>query len=574
MPKRERSEDDDVSLSNSQSSTFGRIKNVKKFLSEETMVDIFLDTDSDNNSDFDCSTTDVSQEECEESDQEISFSQSTSPWFKSGTSMIIWHPVRPIAPSISFIGNPGLLTSMPSEEPIDFFRLLANDKLFDLILCETNIQGRKLLQSSTYRKSRIKSFKEITKRDLEIFLGLIFLSANIRAPSFAHYWKKNDLYDFPSFSNAMPRDRFHNIMCALYFSKNPETEQSKLSDPLYKIRPLLDHFNNTMREIYYPRKNLSLHEPMSLWKNSLYFHQYIKKKSHKFRLKFYMLTEPNGLVLRNLIYCGSRDPVIGGIGHIEKVLKMLLTDFLGKGHSVFFDKYYTSISLVRELLYNNTYSTGALRSNRKNNPLDVIRKKVKKDEVEARYTPEGICILKWHDKRDIIMISSEYKPDLINLKIKNGKEVQKPEMVDKYNDCMNGIDHADQFLTYYPCEKKTIRWYVKVALHIFHIIMNNAYLLHRQNARQKMTFLKFREAVIDELIYKNKPRLHAIYKPMGNNVHLPAISGQGGEKKTRKRCKICYAKGVRKEGLFYCPMCPDKPGLCLDKCFAEYHNYT
>lgn len=86
-----------------------KIKNVKKFLLEETIVNIFLDTDSDNNSDFDCFMTDVSQEESEESDQEISFSRSTSPWFKSGTSMIIWHSVRPIIPSISFIGNLGLL---------------------------------------------------------------------------------------------------------------------------------------------------------------------------------------------------------------------------------------------------------------------------------------------------------------------------------------------------------------------------------------------------------------------------------------------------------------------------------
>lgn len=97
----------------------------------------------------------------------------------------------------------------------------------------------------------------------------------------------------------------------------------------------------------------------------------------------------------NLIYCCSQDPDIRGIRYIEKVVKMLLTDFLGKGHLVFFDKYYTSISLVRELLYNNTYSTGTLRSNRKN-PLDIIRKKIKKDEVETHYTPEGICILKWH----------------------------------------------------------------------------------------------------------------------------------------------------------------------------------
>lgn len=65
--------------------------------------------------------------------------------------------------------------------------------------------------------------------------------------------------------------------------------------------------------------------------------------------------------------------------------------------------------------------------------------------------------------------------------------------------------------------------------------------------REKMTFLKFREMVIDKLIYKNKSRLYAIYKLMGNNVHLPAISGQGGEKKIRKRYKICYTKNMRKE---------------------------
>lgn len=44
---------------------------------------------------------------------------------------------------------------------------------------------------------------------------------------------------------------------------------------------------------------------------------------------------------------------------------------------------------------------------------------------------------------------------------------------------MSGIDHVDQFLMYYPCKEKTIRWYVKIALHIFHVIMNNAYLLHQ-----------------------------------------------------------------------------------------------
>ena len=91
-----------------------------------------------------------------------------------------------------------------------------------------------------------------------------------------------------------------------------------------------------------------------------------------------MLTEPNGIVLCNIIYCGSRDPDVGGVGHTGKVVRKLLIDFLGKGHSVFFDNFYSSVALVREVLYDKTYATGTLRANRKGNPLAVTKKKTEK----------------------------------------------------------------------------------------------------------------------------------------------------------------------------------------------------
>jgi len=59
-------------------------------------------------------------------------------------------------------------------------------------------------------------------------------------------------------------------------------------------------------------------------------------------------------------------------------------------------------------LSKKTYVTGTLRSNRKNNPKDVIEKKLKKGESICRYTNDGICVAKWRDKRDVLMISSEF----------------------------------------------------------------------------------------------------------------------------------------------------------------------
>lgn len=53
----------------------------------------------------------------------------------------------------------------------------------------------------------------------------------------------------------------------------------------------------------------------------------------------------------------------------------------------------------------------------------------------------------------------------------------KPNIVKDYNIGMSGIDKADQMISYYDSLRKTICWYKKVGVHIFNIIMHNAYAL-------------------------------------------------------------------------------------------------
>ena len=126
---------------------------------------------------------------------------------------------RPNVPKIPFIGYYGFSTFISSAEPLDYYFLLANDKLLHLVLQETNIEGYRMSQSAISR-IRIRFFKEVTRADLEIFLKIIFLAANIRARSFVHYWERNNLYpNFPIFRNAVPRDRFLDVSSALQFSR-------------------------------------------------------------------------------------------------------------------------------------------------------------------------------------------------------------------------------------------------------------------------------------------------------------------------------------------------------------------
>jgi hypothetical protein len=67
--------------------------------------------------------------------------------------------------------------------------------------------------------------------------------------------------------------------------------------------------------------------------------------------------------------------------------------------------------------------------------------------------------VKWKDKRDVLTISFEFPHSMIE--IEKNRNIKKPISVIKFNEHMSGIDRQDQMTSYYPFERKTIRWYKK-----------------------------------------------------------------------------------------------------------------
>ncbi|XP_046389748.1 piggyBac transposable element-derived protein 4-like isoform X2 [Ischnura elegans] len=451
---------------------------------------------------------------------------------------------------IPFSGNSGLKIIPQGNKPQDYFYLLFSDQIFDLIWQQTNLQAQNLSSKNVSPKARINGWKDINRDDFEVFLGLLYLSGHIHVPSFAHYWMKNSVYNFPLFRNAMGRDKFLLILRTLHFARNPQQGEPKPSDPLFKINPLVELFHQRMSDIYYPSKELSIYESMLLWRGRLFFRQYIQNKRHKYGIKLYMLTQPNGLLLKFRIYCGSADKVVGGIGHAEKVVKHLIKDHLDVGHAIYMDNYYSGVGLTAYCLDRKTYVTGTLKANRKGNPSDIVQKKLKPGNVEATYSNNGICVLKWRDKRDVLIVSSEFGARMSEHKSRSGKVTQKPEAVLKYNEFMGGVDRCDQLLAYYPCERKTLRWYAKVGVHIFHVILNNAFILYNIfSNNEKLTLLQFRDSVIQSLIYQHRPPLESwAENPKSKNIHVPReVPRNEKNRKIRKRCVICKNANMRIE---------------------------
>jgi hypothetical protein len=58
-------------------------------------------------------------------------------------------------------------------------------------------------------------------------------------------------------------------------------------------------------------------------------------------------------------------------------------------------------------LENGTYLIGTLRSNRTGSGKAVVEKQLKKGEIYGLQNGDGVKLIKWTDKRDILMISTK-----------------------------------------------------------------------------------------------------------------------------------------------------------------------
>jgi hypothetical protein len=102
------------------------------------------------------------------------------------------------------------------------------------------------------------------------------------------------------------------------------------------------------------------------------------------------------------------------------VLK-LVEPLLGCGHTLRMDNLYNSPELARQLKIKYSIDcVGTLNLNMKNVPKEVQGNKLKKGETNVRHLGP-VIVLKWCDKRNINMVSTDHSVDTQRVS-KKGKE--------------------------------------------------------------------------------------------------------------------------------------------------------
>lgn len=182
---------------------------------------------------------------------------------------------------------------------------------------------------------------------------------------------------------------------------------------------------------------------------------------------------------------------------------------------------------------------------------------------------------KWKDKRTVLYISTEFENDMVSITNKRGQQMTKPLPIVQYNAHMKGVDRMDQMLAYYPCERKTLRWNLKIFVHVLQMFLVNAYHLHNMyTTGSKLSLYDFRLKLLEQMLPPKDNVARAI-TPQRGAAHRIAKSqeqdARGGTK--RKRCRQCFkTEPKEKRTMYFCEVCPDQPGLCPGKCFDTYHK--
>ncbi|CAK1552923.1 unnamed protein product [Leptosia nina] len=134
----------------------------------------------------------------------------------------------------------------------------------------------------------------------------------------------------------------------------------------------------------------------------------------------------------------------------------LCKNLLKKGHSFYTDNWYTSAPVARELLQNETHLIGTLRKNRRDFPTVVVSTKLIKAQLIAKESDDGITVLWWRDKRDVLVISTKHSTRFVSVS-KNNKITMKPSIVVDYNRARGAVDLEDQVAAYQSPLRKSLK---------------------------------------------------------------------------------------------------------------------
>lgn len=479
--------------------------------------------------------------------------------------------------------------------PIQYFEDYFNDEFYELgAVCTNNYHLRK---TGKVLKTSADEIKKLF--GMHVYMGVFAF------PRLYLFWRQNTRLAL--IADVMTRDRFTTLRSALHFvpEDQPTSPEDRLN-PLWKVQPVIDKVKQTCCKLERVPCSYSIDEQMIPFTGRCSLRQVVRNKPRPVGLKNFVLTTSEGLMLDFEIYLGARTAFAERDLGVGASVILHLAQKVPVNSCLYFDRFFTSVSLLERLTELGLHGTGTIMMNRVRERKNLNFKadnKMKRGESQQFVCDDDLALVKWKDNKSVMMISNCTGADNTSLikrwdkPTKTYVDVTCPKVISNYNRYMGGVDVLDQQIEYYRAFIKTKKWTLKVIIHFLDLAVANAWRLYRNDCiannvpqNRILDLLHFRLDVAEGLtetptkghlqpeendeidvgvlaVKKYKQPTPSVAKRHDNFGHLPYFD----DNITSPR--VCKLEVCNSRSKIMCTKC--KVYLCLSRgknCFSEYHT--
>lgn len=460
--------------------------------------------------------------------------------------------------------------------PEDLVQLFIDDELVTKILNETRL----------YALRNNRADPNLQRHDIYVFIAILIVTSYMRPVNTRLFWQDSADTHNDMVTQAMPRNKFDVIKRNLHFASEPVPE-----DRYWKVRPLILHLQAKFMENFVPIQNVSHDEAMIAYFGRHGLKQAIRNKPIRFGFKAWCQCSPDGYCLMFDLYQGAslspraeeKNQLVGKSGAtVLDLLDNMREDLKQLPFHIYFDNFFTSVPLLQELTNRGYGGTGTIRENRIPGATGLTPSKDFKKKARGTYqTVESrdgsIMLVRWQDNAPVTLASSSFgslpvgKVRRYSRISKTSIEVDRPDVVARYNENMGGVDRMDQNVNHCRIAVRGKKWNWPLVTWMFDVAINNAWRLHCC-AGGNLSFLDFRREVActflrrwgkghSSVLHNRRLAAPGTMAIRNDNIgHLVIrVDGRG-----RCRGEFCSSKISTK-----CEKCD--VFVCVD-CFSRFHK--
>lgn len=477
-----------------------------------------------------------------------------------------------------------------------YFMLSVGDDFFQVLAENTNLHAAHIsppvnLDPAAPHATSDDKWVETNADEMKAYVGINIAMGLHSLPEYKDYWSEDTLLQVPYVSKIMTRTRYEKL-CQYFHVTDPRTTNP--NDKIDKVRNFVTTLQQKFPSNIKPGKELSVDEAMISFDGRLSWKQYMPKKPVKWGIKLWCLCDgQTGYCLNFSVYCGGQgnDPVATmGLGYT--VIMSLMQNYLLRHHCVFADNFFSSLVLASDLAQADTEYCGTIRATRQRFPAELRNIKLPAGANEQWVNDDDLLLCKWRDKRDIFMIATCVDSGTTTKMVRRQKQLvqlEVPNCIMLYNKYKCGVDHLDQYRSYYEVGRSGRKWWKYLFWSLLDIAIINAYILFTlrryplPSNRRQWSLKTFKVGLVHALcdnFTSRKRKSGASEIPIKHVDVVGLLPGHDlvcfAERK--RSCEACLRSNRRQtsghsvESTYGCAQC--QAHLCRrGGCFQQFHQF-